>query len=112
MIIICAVGMEWEMKVQNVLIAIIAIAMLNFLIGCVIGPNDNEAIAHGFVGFSGKKHTHLSQHFGKFYLYFHYFCSQLKRCLRTGQTIIEGVKERNKTFSVSLPSSSQVVGLN
>lgn len=54
MIIICAVGMEWEMKVQNFLIAIIAAAMLNFLIGCVIGPNTDKDIAEGFVGFSGK----------------------------------------------------------
>lgn len=54
MIIICAVGMEWEMKVQNFLIAIIAAAMLNFLIGCVIGPHSDKDIAEGFVGFSGK----------------------------------------------------------
>lgn len=52
MIIICAVGMEWESKAQNFLIAIIVAAIFNFLIGAAIGPTSDEAIAQGFVGMS------------------------------------------------------------
>lgn len=52
MVIICAVGMEWEAKAQNFLIVTILIAIVNFLIGVIVGPTNNEQIAHGFTGFS------------------------------------------------------------
>ncbi|KAL0108379.1 hypothetical protein PUN28_015133 [Cardiocondyla obscurior] len=52
MILICAVGMEWESKAQNFLIAIIIAAILDFLIGTIIGPQNEEQIAKGFIGFS------------------------------------------------------------
>lgn len=54
MIIICAVGMEWETKAQNFLIVTIVAAMLNFLVGSIIGPNKIEQEAQGFVGMSSK----------------------------------------------------------
>lgn len=54
MIIICAIGMEWEVKAQNFLIAIIVAAIFNFLIGAVVGPNEPIQEAQGFVGFSSK----------------------------------------------------------
>lgn len=55
MILICAVGMEWESKAQNFLIAIIVAAMFNFMLGAAIGPMGNEVkIAQGFEGLSGK----------------------------------------------------------
>ncbi|KAG4075171.1 hypothetical protein HA402_006188 [Bradysia odoriphaga] len=53
MIVICAVGMEWESKAQNFLIAIIVAAIFNFIIGSMIGPKSDEAMAEGFVGMSG-----------------------------------------------------------
>ncbi|XP_037954068.1 bumetanide-sensitive sodium-(potassium)-chloride cotransporter-like isoform X2 [Teleopsis dalmanni] len=50
---ICCVGMEWETKAQNFLLATIIIAIFNFLIGAAIGPLGNEEyISKGFVGFS------------------------------------------------------------
>lgn len=52
MIIICAVGMEWEVKAQNFLVVIIIAAIMDFLIGAVWGPRSSEDIAKGFVGFS------------------------------------------------------------
>ncbi|XP_055850067.1 bumetanide-sensitive sodium-(potassium)-chloride cotransporter isoform X2 [Episyrphus balteatus] len=53
LIMICCIGMEWEVKAQNFLIAIIVLAIFNFLIGAAIGPQgDPEKIAKGFVGFS------------------------------------------------------------
>jgi solute carrier family 12 (sodium/potassium/chloride transporter), member 2 len=52
LIVICAVGMEWEVKAQNVLIVIIAGAILDFLIGVILGPSTDEDIAKGFTGFS------------------------------------------------------------
>ncbi|XP_055901936.1 bumetanide-sensitive sodium-(potassium)-chloride cotransporter isoform X2 [Eupeodes corollae] len=53
LILICCIGMEWEVKAQNFLIAIIVLAIFNFLIGAAIGPQgDPERIAKGFVGFS------------------------------------------------------------
>lgn len=52
MIVICAVGMEWETKAQNFLIAIIVAAIFNFVIGALMGPSTVEKKAQGFVGFS------------------------------------------------------------
>lgn len=55
MILICAVGMEWESKAQNFLIAIIVAAIFNFILGATIGPMGNEVkISQGFEGLSGK----------------------------------------------------------
>lgn len=52
MIIICAVGMEWETKAQNFLIAIIVAAIGVFILGANMGPSDDVQKAQGFVGFS------------------------------------------------------------
>ncbi|KAK0180493.1 hypothetical protein PV327_006129 [Microctonus hyperodae] len=52
MILICAIGMEWESKAQNFLIAIIVIAIFDFLIGTLIGPYNIDQKAAGFTGFS------------------------------------------------------------
>uniref|UniRef100_A0A1B0DG38 Solute carrier family 12 member 3 n=1 Tax=Phlebotomus papatasi TaxID=29031 RepID=A0A1B0DG38_PHLPP len=52
MIIICAVGMEWESKAQNFLIAIILVAIVNFIVGIIIGPSNETEIAEGFAGMS------------------------------------------------------------
>ena len=54
MIIICAVGMEWEVKAQNVLVVIIVAAMADFMIGTSLGPSTDEQVAKGFTGFSSK----------------------------------------------------------
>ncbi|XP_012274338.1 bumetanide-sensitive sodium-(potassium)-chloride cotransporter isoform X2 [Orussus abietinus] len=52
MILICAIGMEWESKAQNFLIAVIVGAIFDFLIGTMIGPKNVDHVAQGFVGFS------------------------------------------------------------
>ncbi|XP_059611500.1 bumetanide-sensitive sodium-(potassium)-chloride cotransporter isoform X2 [Phlebotomus argentipes] len=52
MIIICAVGMDWESKAQNFLVIIILVAIVNFIIGIIIGPKSDQEIAQGFVGMS------------------------------------------------------------
>lgn len=54
MILICALGMDWEAKAQNFLIAIILIAMFDFIVGSLIGPLSDEQIAKGFTGFRSK----------------------------------------------------------
>lgn len=55
MIIVCAVGMEWESKAQNFLVIAIIAAILDFLVGAAVGPgNDVSVISKGFVGFSTK----------------------------------------------------------
>jgi solute carrier family 12 sodium/potassium/chloride transporter 2 len=54
MIIVCAVGMEWEVKAQNFLVITILAAMIDFLIGAALGPENDEEKAKGFVGFSGR----------------------------------------------------------
>jgi solute carrier family 12 (sodium/potassium/chloride transporter), member 2 len=51
MIVICAVGMEWEVKAQNVLILVIGSAIIDFVVGVFMGPQSTEEIAKGFVGF-------------------------------------------------------------
>lgn len=53
MIVICAVGMEWESKAQNFLVAIIAGAIFDFLLGTLMGPSE-EDMSKGFMGFQGK----------------------------------------------------------
>ena len=52
MIVICAVGMEWEVKAQNVLVVVIVGAIFNFMIGAIMGPSTPELVARGFTGFS------------------------------------------------------------
>ncbi|CAH2049309.1 unnamed protein product, partial [Iphiclides podalirius] len=52
MCIICAVGMDWESKAQNFLIAIIVVAMIDFMVGTFMGPKDVEEVSKGFVGLS------------------------------------------------------------
>lgn len=53
MIIICAVGMEWEVQAQNALVAIIVVAIFNFIIGTIMGPQSDQIRAEGFEGLSG-----------------------------------------------------------
>jgi solute carrier family 12 sodium/potassium/chloride transporter 2 len=52
MILICAVGMEWESKAQNFLIVAIVAAIVDFLVGAIIGPPNDEERAKGFTGFN------------------------------------------------------------
>ncbi|KDR10319.1 Bumetanide-sensitive sodium-(potassium)-chloride cotransporter, partial [Zootermopsis nevadensis] len=52
MCIICAVGMEWESKAQNFLTVIIVAAIVDFIVGAIIGPKDVLQEAQGFVGFN------------------------------------------------------------
>lgn len=54
MILICALGMDWEAKAQNFLIAVILIAMFDFMLGAIIGPLGDDQIAKGFTGFRCK----------------------------------------------------------
>lgn len=54
MILICAVGMDWEAKAQNFLIVTIVGAMVDFIIGTFIGPKTSVEQAKGFVGFNSK----------------------------------------------------------
>lgn len=54
MIFICAVGMEWETKAQNFLLAIIVAAIFNFIIGSIWGPLTEKQTAEGFVGFNSE----------------------------------------------------------
>ncbi|XP_063539884.1 bumetanide-sensitive sodium-(potassium)-chloride cotransporter [Cydia strobilella] len=54
MCIICAVGMDWESKAQNFLIAIIIAAIVDFVVGTLMGPQHNVSIARGFVGLSSQ----------------------------------------------------------
>ncbi|KAK5650631.1 hypothetical protein RI129_001660 [Pyrocoelia pectoralis] len=52
--VIVVFGMEWEAKAQLVLLAILLISMLDFLIGSIIGPLNDENKAKGFVGYDIK----------------------------------------------------------
>lgn len=54
MIMICAIGMEWESKAQNFLIAIIIAAIFDFVIGTIKGPKYLMQEAQGFIGFSSE----------------------------------------------------------
>lgn len=52
MVIICAVGMEWEVKAQNFLVVVIGAAIIDFVVGTVMGPKNIEQQAEGFEGFN------------------------------------------------------------
>lgn len=52
MCIICAVGMEWESKAQNVLVIIIMGAIVDFIVGAIMGPRGDKQLAKGFTGFN------------------------------------------------------------
>lgn len=52
MIFICAVGMEWEIKAQNFLLAIIVAAIINFIVGSIVGPSSPKQVSEGFIGFN------------------------------------------------------------
>ncbi|XP_055375446.1 bumetanide-sensitive sodium-(potassium)-chloride cotransporter [Condylostylus longicornis] len=55
LVLICCVGMDWESKAQNFLVATIIIAIVAFLVGCAMGPmGDVEKISKGFTGFSAR----------------------------------------------------------
>ncbi|XP_049837763.1 bumetanide-sensitive sodium-(potassium)-chloride cotransporter-like isoform X10 [Schistocerca gregaria] len=50
---IVVLGMEWEAKTQLGLLVILIAAILDYTVGSFIGPQSNEAIAKGFLGFNG-----------------------------------------------------------
>lgn len=54
LLIIVVVGMEWEAKAQIVLLIILLAAIVDFLLGSVIGPKSELERAKGFVGFDSK----------------------------------------------------------
>ncbi|XP_049837756.1 bumetanide-sensitive sodium-(potassium)-chloride cotransporter-like isoform X3 [Schistocerca gregaria] len=49
---IVVLGMEWEAKTQLGLLVILIAAILDYTVGSFIGPQSNEAIAKGFLGFN------------------------------------------------------------
>lgn len=54
MVIVCAVGMDWEAKAQNFLVITIVAAIIDYVVGTILGPTSSEEIAQGFVGFSSE----------------------------------------------------------
>lgn len=54
LVIICGVGMEWESKAQNFLIAVIVGAIVDFIVGTSIGPLTDDQIAKGFTGYNSE----------------------------------------------------------
>lgn len=44
--------MEWESKAQNFLIVTIVAAIINFIVGTIIGPTKDVELAKGFQGFN------------------------------------------------------------
>ncbi|XP_063227060.1 bumetanide-sensitive sodium-(potassium)-chloride cotransporter [Bacillus rossius redtenbacheri] len=78
MIVICAVGMEWESKAQNFLIVIIVGAIIDFIAGASVGPKSEEAKAKGFTGLKldvfslnwGPQYTDNQDFFSVFAIFF------------------------------------------
>ncbi|XP_075227429.1 sodium chloride cotransporter 69 isoform X2 [Lycorma delicatula] len=52
LVCIVVVGMEWEAKTQMGLLCILLLAIVDYMIGVVIGPTTDEKEAQGFVGFN------------------------------------------------------------
>ncbi|XP_026325833.1 bumetanide-sensitive sodium-(potassium)-chloride cotransporter isoform X2 [Hyposmocoma kahamanoa] len=78
MCLICAVGMDWESKAQNFLIAVIMAAIMDFIIGAFMGPKSPIEVAQGFVGLSvdtinsnfGSAYTEDQNFFAVFAIFF------------------------------------------
>ncbi|CAH1407510.1 unnamed protein product [Nezara viridula] len=49
---IVVIGMEWEAKAQIGLLVILLAAIIDFFIGALMGPQNDESKAKGFIGFS------------------------------------------------------------
>lgn len=49
MVVICAVGMDWEAKAQNFLIVTILAAIFCFIVGVIMGPKSDTDKARGHV---------------------------------------------------------------
>ncbi|XP_037776593.1 solute carrier family 12 member 2-like [Penaeus monodon] len=49
---ICVIGMEWEARAQLVLLVVLLVAIVDFVIGAIVGPLDDEELAKGFTGFN------------------------------------------------------------
>ncbi|BES94251.1 Amino acid permease [Nesidiocoris tenuis] len=47
---IVIIGMEWEAKAQLGLLVILIVAMVDFMVGIIIGPGSDETKAKGYVG--------------------------------------------------------------
>uniref|UniRef100_A0A1B6CFU0 Amino acid permease/ SLC12A domain-containing protein n=2 Tax=Clastoptera arizonana TaxID=38151 RepID=A0A1B6CFU0_9HEMI len=52
MVLICTLGMDFESKTQNFLIIIIILAIFDFIIGAIMGPQSDLSRARGFEGLS------------------------------------------------------------
>lgn len=116
MIVICAIGMEWETKAQNFLLAIIVAAIFNFVIGSIFGPSTPTQAAEGFIGFSSKILCDCLLNAFYFMIFFLeknptvlilYF--QLKSFGPIGALTIDTAKNLIKAFLVYLLYSFQVV---
>lgn len=46
-------GLEWEAKAQIGLLIILLLAIVDFMIGTIIGPKDDQERAKGFIGYNG-----------------------------------------------------------
>uniref|UniRef100_A0A182FSH2 Bumetanide-sensitive sodium-(Potassium)-chloride cotransporter n=1 Tax=Anopheles albimanus TaxID=7167 RepID=A0A182FSH2_ANOAL len=84
MIIICAVGMDWEVKAQNFLLVLIVVAIGNFIIGAIIGPASDDDLGKGFLGLSA---------------------SLMAANLGSGYTVLNGVQQNFfSVFAIFFPS--------
>ncbi|XP_046400819.1 solute carrier family 12 member 3-like isoform X1 [Ischnura elegans] len=51
-LILAMVGMDWVTRTQMVLLFVLIASQIDFVIGSIIGPVDDEEIAKGFVGYN------------------------------------------------------------
>lgn len=66
LILLCVVvvGMEWEAKAQFGLLVILLVAIVDFIIGTLIGPKSDTELSKGFIGYNL---TLLKENFGPDY---------------------------------------------
>ncbi|XP_035891266.1 bumetanide-sensitive sodium-(potassium)-chloride cotransporter-like [Anopheles stephensi] len=55
MVIICAIGMDWETKAQNVFVLAILLAIAGFMLGVLLGPRTDTDRGKGFTGLSSAR---------------------------------------------------------
>ncbi|KAK6644092.1 hypothetical protein RUM43_000358 [Polyplax serrata] len=56
-LVLAIVGMDWVTRTQMVLLIVLVCSQIDFMIGTLVGPKNEEEIARGFVGYNSEVFT-------------------------------------------------------
>lgn len=53
-LILAFIGMDWVTRAQMFFLVVLVAAQVDFIVGSIMGPDDNEERAKGFIGYNSK----------------------------------------------------------